>query len=468
MKPNILLVDDEITVSRIIESNLLKSGYNVTTADSASSMRQVLAQDEFHLIILDILLPDGDGIEIICEIHHNSPNLPIIMITAQSSIEVAVNAMKKGAYDFCSKPIDINRLNVSVKNALESYRLKQQLANLNRVSRTNFCGIIGSSPAMQIVYQMVENVAPTNASVMITGESGTGKELVARAIHELSPRKEKELIDLNCAAIPKDLLESELFGHERHAFTGANKMFKGRCEQADQSTLFLDEISEMNIDLQAKLLRFLQEQSFYRVGGSDKLQVDVRVISATNRDPLSALKSNTLREDLYYRLNVVNIQLPALRERTQDIPMLAEFFLQQYAVKNNKNFETISPFTNECLINHKWNGNIRELQNVIQQSVILNNGIELQPDMLPDSIRINGTVSEFFPDSHPIHTTQASGEEPKDADIIPLDVMEKRAIERALRATKGHVSQAASKLHVSQTTLYRKVREYDLPLKNYK
>lgn len=468
MNPKILIVDDEVTVRRIIESSLMKCGYDVISCDSATAMRKQFDSHEFQVIVLDILLPDGDGIEIIHEIHQASPHLPIIMITAQSSIEVAVDAMKAGAYDFCTKPIDINRLHVSVKNALESFQLKQQIANLNKVSRTNFCGMVGSSPAMQVVYQMIENVAPTNASVMITGESGTGKELVARAIHDLSPRKHKELIDVNCAAIPKDLLESELFGHERHAFTGASKQFKGRCEQADNSTLFLDEISEMNVDLQAKLLRFLQEQSFYRVGGSEKLQVDVRVISATNRNPLEAVKSGQLRDDLYYRLNVVNIQLPALRDRKNDIVLLAEHFLLMYAQKNNKAFETISPLTKDCLCGYAWNGNIRELQNVIQQSVILHNGSELQPEMLPEGIRNNNGISEFFP------AMDEDGEETNGATIlqeqtiVPLDILEKQAIDNALKLMKGHVSKAASKLNVSQTTLYRKVREYDLQLKEYK
>jgi DNA-binding NtrC family response regulator len=468
MSPKILIIDDEITIRRIIESNLVKSGFDVTTCDSATAMRQELASNEFQLIVLDILLPDGDGIEIIKEIHQDSPHLPIIMITAQSSVEVAVEAMKAGAYDFCTKPIDINRLNVSVKNALEIYRLKQQIASFSKVSRTNFCGILGSSPAMQVVYQMIENVAPTNASVMITGESGTGKELIARAIHELSPRKNKELIEVNCAAIPKDLLESELFGHERHAFTGANKQFKGRCEQADDSTLFLDEISEMNFDLQAKLLRFLQEQSFYRVGGSEKIQVDTRVISATNRDPLGAVKASILREDLYYRLNVVNIQLPALRDRGSDIMMLAEHFLTVYSHNNNKVFESISPLTKEILSSYSWNGNIRELQNVIQQSVILHNGTELQPEMLPESIRNESGVSVFIPEMEDDETDDVVFNGVQDNTIIPLDVLEKRAIDNALRLMKGHVSKAASKLNVSQTTLYRKVREYDLPLKEYK
>lgn len=469
MSQKILIIDDEVTIRRIIESNLQKSGFDVTTCDSATSMRQHLVDNEFQLIVLDIHLPDGDGLELIKEIQLESPHIPIIMITAQSSVEVAVDAMRSGAYDFCTKPIDINRLNVSVKNALESYRLKQQIANFSKVSRDNFCGIIGSCPSMQVVYQMIENVAPTNASVMITGESGTGKELIARAIHELSPRKNKELIEVNCAAIPKDLLESELFGHERHAFTGANKQFKGRCEQADNSTLFLDEIGEMNIDLQAKLLRFLQEQSFYRVGGSEKQQVDVRVISATNRDPLGAVKASVLREDLYYRLNVVNIQLPALRDRGADIIMLAEHFLQVYSHNNNKEFETISPLTKDCLTHYSWNGNIRELQNVIQQSVILHNGLELQPEMLPESIRNNENVAVFIPSQgEDVEQDTPTFNGVQDNSIIPLDVLEKQAIDNALRLMKGHVSKAASKLNVSQTTLYRKVREYDLPLKDYK
>lgn len=465
MKPRILVIDDDETTRLLLETFLTEIGYSVCCKEDAAQMREALHKEEFPLILLDLNLPDADGLDLIEEIQKENPDVAIIIITAYGSIEKSVEAMRKGAYDFCTKPVELNRLSVSVSNALERHSLKKKVTVLERTKRKEFCGIIGSSPQMQVIYHIIETVAPTKASVLITGESGCGKELVARAVHQLSPRNKRELVDLNCAAIPKDLLESEMFGHEKSSFTGANKQYIGRCEQANNSTLFLDEISEMDINLQAKLLRFLQEQTFYRVGGKDKIQVDIRIVAATNRNSLEAIKENQLREDLYYRLNVVNIHIPPLREHTEDIPDLAHYFLGVYAKENNKEFQRISPDAIHILKSYPWPGNVRELENCIQQSVVLNTGDILEKQMLPHPIReiepqdvITAEELEST-NTFPMH---------RPTKILPISEYEKKAIEHALELTQGNVGEAAEGLQMSQATLYRKIREFGLNIKEYK
>lgn len=456
-----------------LEEQLKRLGAKIRGEGTAAGMREALSEEEFHVVLMDIELPDGDGIELIREIKETAPNVPIIMITAYGSIERAVESIREGAHDFLTKPIEMHRLEVSVQNALKHHALQSKLNQLERTRRHQFCGMIGGSPAMQVVYHIIETVAPTHAPVMITGESGVGKELVAKAIHLLSPRREREMVDLNCAAIPKDLLESELFGHERFAFTGAQRRQEGRCEMAHESTLFLDEIAEMDLKLQPKLLRFLQEQSFYRIGGKEKITVDARVISATNRNPMNAIEENALREDLYYRLNVVNIHLPPLRDRIEDIPCLAEMFLQYYAKAHNKQFEEIAPDALEALCEHPWPGNVRELQNCIQQSVVLHNSVLLTANMLPASviggqttIAIPVTRQESMGSREDISSQVEENESSK--KILPLMEVERQAIEQALHTTRGNVAASASALQVSPATLYRKIREYDLQLKDFK
>jgi DNA-binding NtrC family response regulator len=477
MISRILIVDDDETTRLLLESHLSGSGYGVRCEGSAEGLRTALTEEDFHAILLDVQLPDGDGIDLLDEVKQLTPSSPIIMITAHRSVEKAVEAMRKGAYDYCPKPIDLNRLTVSVKNALDRYELLQKVNQFERAKRNHFCDMIGGSAAMQVIYHIIENVAPTKANVLITGESGTGKELVARAIHTLSDRKSKEIIDVNCAAIPKDLLESELFGHEKSAFTGAAKRNTGRCEQAHQSTLFLDEITEMNMNLQPKLLRFLQDFSFYRVGGKDKIQVDVRVVSASNRDPMEAIEHSRLREDLYYRLNVVNVPIPPLRDRKEDIPELAEMFLLRYSQENQKQFEELSSDSLECLCDFDWPGNVRQLQNCIQQCVVLNDGQLLETEMLPDLIK-NSASTHVYRKTQSIEDEMALGDEDtvsssddsqkRGNKIRPLIDMEQEAIDEALHITRGNVALAASALQISTATLYRKVREYGLQIKKYK
>lgn len=460
--PRILITDDDADIRRMLETRLRQEGYAIVCEENCAGCRQTLLQnDDFDAVLLDYEMPDGDGISLLKEIAEMDSGLPVILVTAFGSIERAVEAMRAGAYDFATKPIDWNRLLVSVRNAVEHRQLRSRVIKLERSQRSGLCSLVGGGGEMQVVYRIIETAAPTKAAVLITGESGTGKELIARAIHQLSPRKDRELIDVNCAAIPRDLLESELFGHEPNSFTGAKDRYIGRCERAHLSTLFLDEIAEMDVHLQSKILRFLQDFSLYRVGGRERVTVDVRIVSATNRNPLEALRDQRFREDLYYRLNVVNIEVPPLRDHAEDIPELAEHFLKKYAAEHNKPFQSIADGALDVLCAYEWPGNIRELQNCIQQSVVLNQGDLLQADMLPKSIR---SASAAFREKADLSAGKMRGEE----SIIPFEIVERDLIENALRITQGSVPKTSTALHLSQATIYRKIREYRLNVKKYK
>ncbi len=474
-RPRVLIVDDEETTQLILQTHLEKNGFHATLASTAEEMNQYLQENDFDLVLLDLQLPDGDGIELIRPVQDSIPNVPVIIITAHGSVERVVEAMRNGAYDFVSKPIDFNRLSAILKNALERNRLKRKAESFERTRRTGLCDLIGGSPEIQVVYHIIETIAPTKASVFIVGESGTGKELIARAIHQLSDRRNHNMVDVNCAAIPKDLLESELFGHEKSAFTGANQRMIGRCEQAHLGTLFLDEIAEMDMNLQPKLLRFLQERFLYRVGGKTRIDVDTRVISATNRNPMEAVKDGILREDLYYRLNVVQIDVPPLRERVEDIPDLAQFFLEKFARENGKEFHEISSSAEDAMCSYRWPGNVRELENVIQQVVILNQGPMLEANMLPETLggtSLQASITADFrsqsPASTPINESPSAYSTKPSNEIISLEDMEKHAIDNALRIMEGNVSKAATALKVSQATLYRKIRDFGFVPKQYK
>ncbi|MBN2325643.1 MAG: sigma-54-dependent Fis family transcriptional regulator [Candidatus Omnitrophica bacterium] len=460
--PQLLIVDDDADFQRMLQTRLQQEGYAIRSAFSCAECCSVLKEiDDVDAILLDYELPDGDGIALLPEILAIDAGLPVILVTAFGSIERAVEAMRRGAYDFSAKPIDWNRLLVTVKNAVEHRRLSTRIQKLERSRRSGLNGLIGGSAEMQVVYRIIETVAPTQAPVLITGESGTGKELIARAIHDLSPRRGKELIDVNCAAIPKDLLESELFGHEPNSFTGARERYIGRCERAHLSTLFLDEIAEMEYSLQAKILRFLQEHALYRVGGSDKISVDIRILSATNRDPAEAMNQHQLREDLFYRLNVVLIEAPPLRDHADDVPELAEHFLKKYAREHDKPLQAISDDALNALCSYAWPGNVRELENCIQQSVVLGNGEILKADMLPKTIQAHSASlakKAVSPSPKPIEREV----------IAPFEQVERDAIDNALRITRGSVPNSSNALHLSQATIYRKIREYNLNIKKYK
>lgn len=384
-------------------------------------------------------------------------NLPIIVLADKGDVTQAVELVRQGAYDYFMEPLDLERLNTSLTHAVKMYHLTKKVFLLeNQMGwRGNLDELIGHSAKMQEIFQLVTSVAKSNATVLITGESGTGKELVARALHRHSPRNQKRFIDLNCGAIPRELLENELFGHERGAYTGADRLYIGSCERANGGTLFLDEICEMEPSLQVKILRLLQERSFMRVGGNDNIDVDVRFVAATNRDVMEEVKSGRFREDLYYRLNVVTIHIPALRERSEDIPLLAKHFLEKFTRKNEKIFVDFHPDALMCLMNYDWPGNVRELENVMERVVVLHNDTQVKVKHLPPHIQ---TIKRRTGDGQ----GESVGLFGANQSIIPLDLIEKYAIEAALQKCVGNVSEAAKKLKIGQATLYRKIRQYGL------
>lgn len=384
-------------------------------------------------------------------------NLPVLVLSDKSDVALAVELVRQGAYDYFTEPLDLERLQMSLAHAVRLYHLTKKVFLLeNQMGwRGQFDSIIGHSAKMQEIFQLVSSVAKSNATVLITGDSGTGKELVARALHRHSPRNQKRFIDLNCGAIPRELLENELFGHERGAYTGADRLYIGCCERANGGTLFLDEICEMDPSLQVKILRLLQERSFMRVGGNDKIEVDVRFIAATNRDVVEEVKSGRFREDLYYRLNVVTIHVPPLRERSEDIPLLAKHFLEKITRKNEKIFVDFHPDALMCLMNYDWPGNVRELENAIERVVVLHNDTQVKVKHLPLHIQtIKRRANSGAGD--------ATGLIGANQSIVPLDLIEKYAIEAALQKCVGNVGEAAKKLKIGQATLYRKIRQYGL------
>jgi len=475
MSSTIFIIDDDLDLLNLLKRKVSGMGYQVEVGATGAELKKLLASERCNALILDVNLPDADGVELLQEVRHHEPELPIILATAHATVEEAVNAMKLGAYDFIVKPVDFTRLSILLKNAVGLNQLTQKVHDLESTlsSRKRFGDIIGANKRMQVIYSVIENVSQTDATIFITGESGTGKELVARAIHRLSPRSNREMIDLNCAAIPEHLLESELFGYEKGAFTGAMQRYIGRCERAHRSTLFLDEICEMIYPVQAKLLRFTQERNFYRLGGRDRIVVDCRIVAATNKDPLEEVRANRFREDLYYRINVVPISLPPLRERKDDIPLLAEHFLEDHSTRNRKSFTSISPEAMQILNVHDWPGNVRELENVIAQAVVLHQGREITPEMIPREIReasvtpteIGKTQLQAEP-AHFVESAQSSPTPPPEqsepAAIKPIWQREKEAIEEAMKIFNGKIADICDHLQMSRATLYRKLKKYGI------
>ncbi len=439
----VLLVDDEAIVRGSLQAWLEDSGYSVLTAEKGSQALEIIKKESVGILITDLVMPGMDGIELMKKAKDIMPNIQVIIVTAYASIPTAIAAMKEGAYDYIEKPISPERVEsvlerlVDLKGLIEENRsLRQKLENSYR-----FENIIAKSPEMQRVIEVIKIVAKSTATVLITGQSGTGKELVARAIHSQSPSHDKPFIAVNCAALPETLLESELFGHEKGSFTGAHAQKKGKCEIADQGTFFLDEIGEISANIQAHLLRVLEEKAFTRVGGNQEIKVDVRIISATNKDLKKAVANGKFREDLYYRLNVVNIELPPLKERGGDIPLLAEHFLKKSALENQKEVDGFSPEAMEFLLRYDWPGNIRELKNCIERAVILARSSMIEVTDLPEQ-------------DNPSPHSAAMGKSLKE--------MEKSHILDVLHETKGNYSQTARVLGISRMTLYNKVKEYDL------
>ena len=453
MKFNILIIDDEKNIREGLSASLEMEGYNTVLAENGKEGLELFAKGDIDLVITDLRMPQVTGEEVLEKIISGSPGIPVIVLTGHGSIDTAVEAMRKGAYDFLTKPLNLDRLTLIVKRALQGRELtlqhrllQEELQELQ--GKKVFESIIGKSFQMQKVFDMIKRVADSKASVLITGESGVGKELIADAIHNLSSRKEKPMIRVHCAALTETLLESELFGHEKGAFSGAVARKRGRFELANGGTIFLDEIGEINQNVQIKLLRVLQDKKFERVGGEETIDVDVRVVAATNKNLLEEIKNGNFREDLYYRLNVVHIEVPPLRERKEDIPLLVAEFIKTYAKENSKEIEGLDNKTRSILYNFDWPGNIRQLKNCIESAVVMCQGKIITVDDLPPGI-VSSNENETI----------------KIPLGIPMEEAEKIIITENLAYFKGNKSKTADVLQIGRKTLHRKLE--DMALQNF-
>ncbi len=454
---HVLLIEDDSPMARVYQEYLRKEPYRISHSETGRAGLEALRGTPPDAVILDLRLPDMNGLEILRTIAERQIPTAVIVITAEGSIATAVEAMREGAADFIVKPFAADRLVYTLRNVLDRQRLSRVVENLEQdFDRGEFGGFIGGSLAMQAVYRMIDKAAPSHATVFITGESGTGKELCAEAIHGMSPRARRPFIVINCAAIPKDLIESEVFGHVKGAFTGAVRDREGAARLAHGGTLFLDEICEMDPNLQTKLLRFVQTGTFQRVGDGRQETVDVRFICATNRAPLEEVKAGRFREDLYYRLHVVPIHLPPLRERDDDLVLIARRFLASCAEEEGKAFTSFTPACEETLRSYPWPGNVRQLQNVVRNTVIMNDGEVVTPDMLPaplDRFIADAERESRNPQIPEVNSPTASD---PSRIIVPLARLEREAIERAIESCDGNVPRAAHYLGISGATIYRK------------
>lgn len=458
-KPKVLVVEGVLSLQDIIRCHLEKNGYEIILCSEADEAEKIVSRQKPNSILFDISSYSSDVIDQIELLRRKHSETPLIIITDAGSSSAAEDCVKLGAHDFLTIPIDFARLSMSVRNAVEFNRLINRYSKLESMHEPcQFDGMVGVSGQMQAIYQLIRNVGKTSATAFIIGESGTGKELIARAIHQYSPRASKQMVVINCAAIPSELLESELFGHEKGAFTGAYKRKQGSMEIANGSTIFLDEICEMPLSLQSKLLRFIQERKFMRVGGNDSIKVDVRIIAATNKNPLHEVNTGRFREDLYYRLLVVPIEVPPLRERREDIPLLAMFFLEKFANQHGRKFFEFSPDAMKLLINYSWRGNVRELENTIESIVVLHDARVVMPNHLPEKI-INHIPEYPEADKVEIQIKHLSFDK---EEVVPFSEFEKRLIEQALKACDGCVVKAAKKLQIGQATVYRKIKTYGI------
>jgi nitrogen regulation protein NR(I) len=459
-RKQVLIVDDEPNLRKILSAQLTRDGYDVLTAEDGEQGLQLLHEHHIDLVVTDLKMPKVDGMTLLKKAVEEDPELPIVLITAHATVDTAVEALKSGAFDFVTKPFDKDEVRQIVAKALKTRELRGRDAT--PVSRGARFGIIGSSPGIAELYSILERVADTPTTVLITGESGTGKELVARALHEHSGRKDKPFIKVNCAAIPKELIESELFGYERGAFTGAVASKPGRFELANGGTLFLDEIGEIPIEMQVKLLRALQESEFERVGGIKTIRVDVRLVAATNRDLKKLIASGAFREDLFYRLNVVPIRLPALRERTGDIPLLVEHFLAKFNERLRKRVEGVEQGALDLLVQYPWPGNIRELENVIERAVLFCDTHELNAGALPPEVRGIPAIANVPLPEADLQAALASEGGLKEHVRVAMSRLEKELVSRALQQTSGNVTHAARLLKISRKGLQLKMKELGL------
>ena len=447
-KPRILLIDDDKNTANGLRKILLQDGYDTSCVYTGNEALNLIDTKHFDIVITDMKLPDISGFSIIEKVKKKDADIPVIMITAFSSLQTAIDAMKKGADDYLTKPVNIDELELILKKIWEKQLLILQNRELRQKlnDKYGFSGLIGNTPEMQLVFKTITEIAPTAATVLIYGKTGTGKELVAHAIHYNSDRKDEPFIALHCASLSEGVLESELFGHEKGAFTGAVNQRRGRFELADGGSLFLDEIGELNSHVQIKLLRVLETGCFERVGGEKTLESDVRIIAATNKDLEKEIKEGRFREDLYYRLNVINLRIPSLRERREDIGLLADSFLIKYATKNKKDVNRFSAQSAKILNNYDWPGNVRELENAVERAVVMAKNELIEPDNLPSNIN------------------QSLRKARKDTFRIPsgttMKAIEKKAILEALQTTNGSKSKAAKILGISTRKIEYKIKEW--------
>ena len=443
----ILIVDDEKNIRSSLEGILKDEGYRVRGVPTGEDLLKQVAQGVPDLVILDVWLPGMDGLQALEEVKRVHPELPVIMISGHSTVETAVKATRLGAYDFIEKPLSLEKTILAVRNALEHQRLEQENLTLRQTLDERY-DLVGESPAIQALRIQIQSAAPSHGRVLIRGESGTGKELIARAIHRQSLRAERPFVEVNCAAIPDELIESELFGHERGAFTGATTKRRGKFELADGGTIFLDEVGDMSIKTQAKVLRVLQEQTFERVGGSETLTVDVRVIAASNKNLEEEIQRGNFREDLFYRLNVIPFEVLPLRDRKEDIVLLAEFFLGLFSREYGKREKTISRDALDLLLRYPWPGNVRELRNVMERMVIMvpRNSIEVED--LETSLRIRV-------EPEPVEEMKGTLREAREQ-------YEKKFILHRLQETHWNITRAAERLGIERSNLHRKMKGYGI------
>ena len=445
MRFRLLVVDDEKNIREGLAASLEMDGYQVETAADGDAAFRRFRKGDIDLLITDLRMPGLSGEELLKRVDAETPGIPVIVLTGHGTVENAVEAMRNGAYDFLTKPVDLGHLSLLVKRALQSRELllKHRRLEEELERQKGFTAMIGASAPMRQVFDTINRAAPSRASILITGESGVGKELVADAIHDLSPRKGKPLIKVHCAALAASILESELFGHEKGSFTGAVSRARGRFELAHEGTLFLDEIGEIDQNIQIKLLRVLQERKFERVGGEETLEVDVRLVTATNKDLKEEIEKGNFREDLYYRLNVVNIHVPPLRERKDDLPLLITAFLREFAEENGKRLEGIDDKARSALYAYDWPGNVRELRNCMESAVVMTRGPVISAEDLPPTVRAQNDAGWI---RIPLGST--------------LEEAERIVIRDTLSAHKGNKSKAAEALAMGRKTLHRKLAEW--------
>jgi two-component system response regulator HydG len=448
----VLVVDDDNAHRTMLYTLISGWGYEVTQADDGATAIEKVKEQSYDLVLMDVRMVKVSGLEALEQIKSFNPAIPVIIMTAYSSVDTAVDALKQGAHDYLTKPLDFDKLKITIARSMEHTRLKEENRLLKESLGKHFDrrNIIGQSPAMVNLLETVAQVAPSEATALITGESGTGKELIAGAIHFNSSRKDGPFVKINCAAITETLLESELFGHEKGAFTGADRRKEGRFYQAHRGSLFLDEVSEMSLTMQVKLLRVLQEREFTRVGGEKTIQVDVRIIAATNKDLPELIGQGKFREDLYYRLNVVDLEIPSLRKRREDVPLLAQHFLQIFAARNHKEIKGFTPQAMDHLIRYDWPGNVRELMNAVERAVVLSRSDYLSEKDFPVISGFKIKNDETISQPPPINGDGTT----------PLEEVEKATILKTMEASGGNKSEAARRLGITRKTLHKKLKTY--------